>query len=84
MKDDRHDGVLLEDINDKLQHLAEGVSVLLEGNQEIRKVVDRIPAIEDNVKAIKAAVTDQSRQLNSVEHQVGEHEDRVRTLEQTA
>ncbi|MGD0082147.1 MAG: hypothetical protein ABSD78_02980, partial [Acidimicrobiales bacterium] len=36
MKDDRHDGVLLEDIYDKLQHLAEGVSVLLEGNQESR------------------------------------------------
>ena len=68
MNDDHHAGVLLEDIDDKFERLIEGMSVLLEGNQEIRKTVVRIPVIEDDIKAINAAVTDQSREMHRVDH----------------
>lgn len=84
MNDEHHQEALLEDINDKLDHLAEGMSVLSDGIQEVRRVVADVPEIKDDIKAIKAAVTDQSRQLSKVEHQVADHDNRIRTVESAA
>jgi len=36
------------------------------------------------IKAIKAAVTDQTGEMQRVGKQVGKHEDRLRTVEQAA
>jgi len=81
MNNDHHEGAVLEDINDKLQRLAEGVFALVEDNREIKKAVAHIPLIEDRLTAIEAAVIDQTRDLQRLDQQVDNHEARLNTLE---
>jgi len=76
MKKD-HLGVLLEDIDDKMQHLAEGMSLLQDGMKELKNKVSDIPEMKGDIKAIKAAVTDHSGTLKG-------HEVRITSLEQAA
>lgn len=70
MKDD-YSGVLLEDIRDQLQKFAEAMSGV---PKDVARLKEDMLEVKDNIKAIKAAVTDQSRQL-------GNHETRISSLE---
>ena len=72
--DDNYIGVLLEDIRDQNKAVLEAVG-------DMQKHVARIPAIEQSVdelkqdmKVVKAAVTDLGRQVN-------DHEQRITGLE---
>ncbi|HUD07182.1 MAG TPA: hypothetical protein VMR34_04820 [Candidatus Saccharimonadales bacterium] len=76
MKKD-HLEVLLEDIDGKMQALAEGMSLLQADSREIKKSVAHISKIEDDIKAIKAAVTDHNRVLD-------DHGVRITSLEHAA
>ena len=80
MNDKPYEGAVLEDINEKLQRLAEGVFALVEDNREIKKVIADLPEMKDDIKAIKAAVTDQTRDLQRLDQQVDNHEARLDTL----
>jgi hypothetical protein len=73
-KDDHYIGVLLEDIQSKLQAVAEGVSDL---NTKADRTDIRLDKIEENTNIIpaqKAAIKDQTTQLN-------DHEQRIAALE---
>jgi len=80
MNNDNHEGAVLEDINEKLQRLLEGVFALVEDNREIKKVIADIPEMKDDIKAIEAAVTDQTRVPLPFDQQVDNHEARLDTL----
>jgi len=82
MKD--HFEVLLEDIDDKLQHLAEGMSLLQTDVAQVKKGVARLSELPADIKTIKAAVTDQSRQLRRHDQILGDHETRLSGLEHAA
>jgi prefoldin subunit 5 len=83
MKKD-HLEVLIDDVNDKLERLTEGMSLLQSDNREIKKTVADLPEIKADIKTIKAAVTDQSRKLRQHEHVIGDHENRLSGLEHAA
>lgn len=73
-KDDNYIGVLLEDIQSKLQGVAEGVSDL---NKKADRTDERLDKIEENtniVPAQQSAIKDQTTQLN-------DHEQRITALE---
>ncbi len=59
MSDD-YTGVLLEKIQDQLQRLAEAMADV---PTKVDDIDQRLREVESDVKVIKAAVTDQSRQL---------------------
>ena len=79
-----HLEVLVEDVNDKLQVLADGMSVLQDDMRQVKDELKAHEAVPGDIKAIKAAVTDQSRELKSIDHAVGDHESRLSALEQAA
>lgn len=73
-KNDNYVGLLLEDIQSKLQGVAEAVSDL---NKKADKTDNRLGNIEINtnlIPPIQAAITDQTVQLN-------DHETRITQLE---
>lgn len=73
MSDD-YTGVLLEKIQDQLQRLAEAMADV---PTKVDDIDQRLREVESDVKVIKAAVTDQSRQLQ-------EQSQRLNTLESHA
>lgn len=76
MRDD-HVAVLLETIQGQMQSLADGISGLQEEMRYVKVRVDEIPEMKDGIRAIKAAITDQGRELN-------DHETRITALEAAA
>jgi peptidoglycan hydrolase CwlO-like protein len=73
-KDDNYIGMLLEDIQSKLQGVAEGVSDL---NKKADRTDKRLDKIEENTNIIpaqQAAIKGQTAQLN-------DHEQRITALE---
>jgi len=76
MKKD-HLQILVEDVNDKLKVLVEGISMLQDDMRQVKKSVTDIPEVKTDIKIIRAAVTDQSRTINS-------HDRRIDLLERVA
>ena len=76
MKDD-YTGAILEDIRDKLQAIAEDVSGFHTTAKSTDKRLDAIEQSTGLIPAIKAVVTDQSRELAA-------HEERISSLEAAA
>jgi uncharacterized protein YoxC len=73
----RHDGVILEDIQDKLARILEATDALRDVPAKINTIDERLVNVEADVKTIKAAVTDTSRQVK-------DHGVRIAHLEQAA
>jgi hypothetical protein len=73
MKDD-HVAVLLEDMNSKFDVVIESVSGLASGVKELKQLIPDVTELKSDVKVIKAAVTDQTTQLN-------DHENRITAIE---
>lgn len=74
-KDTEHyEGALLEEINSKVDRLTEA---LADVPARVCSIDERLSIVETDVKVIKAAVTDQSKQLH-------DHEQRLTQLEQPA
>ena len=84
MNDDNHVEVLLEDINDKLNSLAEGVGSIRGTVQSLDQRLEKVEASTDLLPAIRAAVTDQSHHLRDFEHVAEDHDQRIGSLEQAA
>ncbi|HEX7368259.1 MAG TPA: hypothetical protein VF261_01215 [Candidatus Saccharimonadales bacterium] len=59
--------VLLENIDDKLESLAEVVDSIHERLVNVEQKVEAIPQIVDNIKTIKAVQTDQGREIRHIE-----------------
>lgn len=59
------DRVLLEDMNGKLDALLEGQEAMGHVPGQIREIDSRLRNVESDVKAIKAAVKDQSKTKRS-------------------
>jgi hypothetical protein len=81
---DHHQGVLREDYGDKLDRILDIVSGT---NERLAQVEADVAEMKPNVAlipAIKAAVTDQNRDLTRLDQHVGDHEQRLRSLEQSA
>ncbi len=76
MKDD-HVAVLLEDINGKIDRMAEGVGSLKETAMETNRRLKKVEQDTELIPAIKAAVTDQSAQLKDHEIRVTKLEHRI-------
>jgi prefoldin subunit 5 len=70
MKKD-HLQILVEDVNDKLKVLVEGISMLQDDMRQVKKSVTDIPEVKTDIKIIKAAVTDQSRTINNHDRRIG-------------
>jgi hypothetical protein len=69
-----HLGVILEDIQDKLQSLAEAVSHMNQRLIKMDKSVDLIPEMAGNIKAIKLVARNHDMELK-------DHEQRIAKLE---
>jgi len=67
-------GVLLEDIQDKLQRLAETVSVMRQDISEMKPQLAKIDQNTSDLGAMKAAVRDHAHLLQN-------HEQRLQVLE---
>lgn len=72
MKDNEF-GVILEDINSKLDRLAESMSVLAT-EENLRHVDTKVDTINSKADTIQAAVIGQTAQIN-------DHENRILSLE---
>ena len=64
---DNHVGVLLEDIQGKLQGLAESMSVMQQDIATMKPQVALIPQIAADVQTLKAVQTDQGQELRDHE-----------------
>jgi len=73
MKDD-HVTVIIEDMNSKFDAVIESVSGLTTDVKELKKIIPDVAELKDDVKVIRVAVTDQTKQLN-------DHETRITSLE---
>lgn len=73
MKDD-HVAILLEDIDSKIEAVLEAMPSSAEISQRFGALDERLEQIESNVKAIKAAVTDQSAELRDHQHRISDLE----------
>jgi hypothetical protein len=76
MKDD-HVAVLLEDLSSKFDGATEAVSAMAADVRELKQLIPEIADLKADIKVIKAAVTDQTHQLN-------DHKIRIAGLEQAA
>jgi archaellum component FlaC len=85
---DNHDDVLLEHIDDQLKSIAEGQAAMASVPSDISEIKDRLTAVEGNLSAIKAAVTDQSKESVEIhsqqEAQFTNHDQRISRLEERA
>lgn len=81
MKDD-YVAVLLEDVNSKFDQIIEVVSPLLEKvngiDDRLDRIDQRLEVVEGDLRVIKAAVTEQSKELDDHEHRIGQLEARPR------
>lgn len=75
--DDNYIGMVLEDIRDQNRKVLEAVGAMQEQVSKIPGIEAKLDDLTADVKVIKAAVTDQSRQLH-------DHEPRITRLEQRA
>ena len=57
-----NDGVLLEDIDDKLKAILEGVAPLAHVPGQLSEIDSRLRNVESDIKVIKAVIRDQSKQ----------------------
>jgi len=76
MSDDQS-GAVLEAINDQLKAILEGQSAMAQVPSDIAEIKQDLLEVRSDLKVVKAAVTDQTHQLN-------DHETRLTTLEQAA
>ena len=71
---DNYTDVLLEDINAKFDAIMEIVQPLVSLPADVREIKEDVSATKADLRIVKAAVTDQSHQLN-------DHERRILALE---
>ena len=83
MKQD-HLEVLLEDNNEKLQRLVEGMSVLQKDVRQVKSDLNKLEGVPADIKVIKAAIKDQTGDYRKQEKQLKNHELRITGLEQAA
>jgi septal ring factor EnvC (AmiA/AmiB activator) len=85
---DNDTDVLLEDINHQLKTVLEGQAAMASVPGDISEIKDRLTTVQDDVKAIKAAVTDQSKESTGIhsqqEAQFRNHDQRISHLEERA
>jgi len=85
---DNDTNILLEDINHQLKAVLEGQAAMASVPGDISEIKDRLTSVEGDVKAIKAAVTDQSKENIGIHGQqetvLKDHETRITGLEQAA
>ncbi len=72
-------GVLLEDIDSKLDAVLESQSTMATALQ-LKAVDERLTRVEVDVKVIKRVVTEQSRDLQRHDIQLKDHEGRITAL----
>jgi uncharacterized protein YoxC len=70
------DRILLEDMNHKFTAILEGIAALAGVPAMLIEINERLTRLEDSAKTMRAAITDQSKQLNN-------HETRITKLEQS-
>jgi len=70
-------GVILEDMQDKLQSLVESMSNMNQRLITMNRSIDLIPEMADDIKAIKAVMREHEGQLDN-------HEQRIAKLEMPA
>lgn len=70
-------GVIIEDIQSNVQRLAESMGSLKDEVHGMKANVDKIPEMADDIKAIKAVLTDHSAELK-------DHKTRIKALEPAA
>lgn len=72
-----YEGMLLEEIRDNMKQLAESMSGVANRVENLDGRLQRVEQNTDLIPSVKAAVTDQSRQL-------ADHDQRISDLEQAA
>ena len=65
MKDIRRLEIMFEDMQSKMQLMAEAISLLADDMREVKASVSLIPEMRADVSTIKHALTLHSRQLNN-------------------
>jgi archaellum component FlaC len=61
-----YEGALLEEINDRLKGIQEGQDSLAHVPKQLDAIDNRLRAVESDVKVIKAAVTEHSRDIKDL------------------
>jgi hypothetical protein len=79
-----HDGILLEDMNHKLDAILEGQEAMGGVPCQIKKIDDRLRNVEIDVKAIKAVLKDHSKILNNHSGLLRGHSTQITELGQAA
>ena len=74
--DDNYLGVLLEEIRDQNKALLEAAATQAT-HDDINRIEDRLTSIEQDTKVIKAAATDQSKELTDHEHRITQLESHI-------
>ncbi len=72
--DDNYIGVLLEDIRDQNKAVLEAVGDMQKQVAELPAIREDIGELKDDMKVVKAAVTDRSRQLQDHVRRIGDLE----------
>ncbi len=75
-------GVLLENIDDKLSQILEATSALKDIPRKVDQLTDDMADLKSDMKAVKAAVTDTSREQKHHGVKLNNHERRITHLEQ--
>jgi hypothetical protein len=78
---DHYDGVLLEDINHKVDMILESQAALAT-SMELGAVDERLIRVETNVEIIKRVVTEHSTSIKQQNNRLNSHNKRITTLEQ--
>jgi len=74
MSDDNYTKLLAEELKTQRTQILEALGGLKDVPKKLNKIEESLEEVKNDVKAIKAAVTDQSKQLNN-------HEQRLTVLE---
>lgn len=78
---DHYEGALLEEMRSQFQAVTELVTSVA---SDVTTLKTDVAEIKEDIKSIKTTVRGEAHNLTRIDHQVGDHEDRLRSLEQAA
>ena len=76
-----HTGILLEDINHKLDALLEGQIPLAPMARKIDNIDERLIRVENDMQVVKKVLREHSRELKHISGRVDNHHKRITKLE---
>lgn len=79
--DMRYYGILLEEMRDSFKVVTEAVADVQRAVEVLPTMQEDIAGLKDDMKAVKAVLTDLSREVRELREEANDHERRVTRLE---